>query len=88
MVERVLEKMGTTVRALGAMNKVVAQSVLLYGREIWVVTGNTLNILEGFHHQTALWITGLAAKRETGGVWDYSLVVEAMEAAGIHPIGE
>ena len=29
----------------------------------------------------------MTEKREAGGEWDYPLVVEEMEATGIHPIG-
>ena len=39
MVARVLERMGATVRAQGDMYNSVAQSLLLYGSDIWVVTG-------------------------------------------------
>ena len=34
----------------GPIHKAVAQSVLLYGSEIGVVTGEMLKVLEGFHH--------------------------------------
>ena len=47
------------VRARGATNKVVAQSVLLYSINIWVVTGEMLKVLERFHHQAAQRIKGL-----------------------------
>ena len=43
--------MGATVRASGEMYKLVAQLVLLYGRESLVVTGDMLKVLEGFHHR-------------------------------------
>ena len=36
-----------------------SQTVLLYGRESWVVKGEMLNILEGFHHQAARRIVGI-----------------------------
>ena len=39
MIARVLERMGATVRAQGDMYKSVAQSLILYGSDIWVVTG-------------------------------------------------
>ena len=39
MIAKVLERRGATVRDWGAIYKVVAQSVLLYGRESWVVNG-------------------------------------------------
>ena len=45
--------MGATVRACGIMYKAVAQLVLLYGSENWVVTGKMINVLEGFHHREA-----------------------------------
>ena len=53
MLARVLERTGETVRARGAMYKSVAQSVLLYGSKIWVVTGDMLKVLTGFHHWVA-----------------------------------
>ena len=39
MLARVVERMGAMVRAQGAIYKALAQSVLLYGINIWVVTG-------------------------------------------------
>ena len=43
--------------------------------------------LTGFRHQAARRITGMTAKRGAGGEWDYPSVKEAVESAGIHPIG-
>ena len=51
------------------MYKAVAQSVLLYGSEGWVVTGAMLKILEGFHHRAASQITGMTATRGADGEW-------------------
>ena len=39
--------------AQGAMYKAVVQSVLSYGSKIWMVTGEMLKVLEGFHHRSA-----------------------------------
>ena len=39
MLARVLERTGATMKARGEMYNAVAQSVLLYGSEIWVATG-------------------------------------------------
>ena len=61
--------------------------VLLYGREIWVVTGEMLKVLTGSHHQAVRRITGRTAKRGAGGEWEYPFIEEATEAAGLHPIG-
>ena len=46
-----------------------------------------LKVLEGFHHRAVQQITEMTAKHGADGEWDYPSVVEAMEAAGIHPIG-
>ena len=45
-----------------------------------------IKVLEGFHHQAARYITGMAGKRGAGREWDYPSVVEVMETAGLHPI--
>ena len=46
-----------------------------------------LKVLKGFHHRAARRITGMTEKRGAGGEWEYHLIVEAMEDAGLHPIG-
>ena len=61
--------------------------MILYGRESWVVTGEIIKVLEGFHHREARRITRITEKRGAGGEWEYPLVVESMEASGLHPIG-
>ena len=45
MIVRVLENMGATVRSQGKLYKALAQSVLLCGRKISVVTGEMLKVL-------------------------------------------
>ena len=45
MIVRVLAKTVATVQAQEMMYKAVDQSVLLYGSEIWVVTGEMLKLL-------------------------------------------
>ena len=86
MIARVPERAGETVRARGAMYKALDQSVLLYGSESWVVTGDIM-VLTAFHHRAARRITGMTAKRGAGGEWEYPAVEEAMDSAGLHPIG-
>ena len=78
--------MGATIRDWGEMYKAVAQSELLYGSKRWVVTEEMLKVLEGFHHRAVRRITGTTAKRGSVGEWENTSVVEAMEAAGLHPI--
>ena len=67
MVARLLENTEATVRSRGLMYKSVAQSVILYGSDIWVVTGDIFKVLEGFHHRAARRITGLTEKRGADG---------------------
>ena len=67
MIVRVLDNTGATVRSQGMMYKVVAQLVLLYGSQSWVVMGYMLKVLEGFHHRAEMWITGTMATYEVGG---------------------
>ena len=45
-----------------------------------------LKVLEGFQHWAAQRIREMTEKHGAGGEWEYPLVVEAMEAAGLHPI--
>ena len=53
MVARVLKRTGATVWSWGAMYKVVEQSLLLYGSNIWEMTREMLKVLAGFHHWAA-----------------------------------
>ena len=59
MIVRVLGRMGATVQAQGSMYKALDQSVLLYGSESWVVTGEMLKVLTEFHHQVTPRIMGM-----------------------------
>ena len=70
MLARVLDSIGATMRYRGEMYKTVAHSVLLYGSESWVVTGEMLKVLTGFHHQAERRITGIKAKRGAGREWE------------------
>ena len=50
--------------------------------------GEMLNILEEFHHQADIQITGMTAKSVTDRKCEYPPVVAALEAADLHPIHE
>ena len=86
MIARVLENTGATLQDWGMMYKAVTQLVLLYGSESWVMTGEMLNALKGLCHWAERRITGMTAKHGVGGVYEYPLVVAAMESAGLHHI--
>ena len=74
-----------TVCDHGMVYKVVAQSVLLYVSESWVVTGEMLKVLEGFCHQATRKITGMMVTRDVGRDWEYPPVLASLESAGLHP---
>ena len=71
MIERVLERMGSIVQYQGEMYKAVAQLVLLYGSEIWVVTRDMLKVLTTFHNIVVQCITGMTenmGQAESGSI--------------------
>ena len=53
MVGKVVTKTGEMIRERGVFYKAIVQSVFLYGSNIWVVMGDMLKLLEGFHHLAA-----------------------------------
>ena len=67
MIARFIERTGATVRYRGEMDKAVAQSVVPYGIETWLVTREMLKVLTAFHHWVVQRITGMTAKRGAGG---------------------
>ena len=87
VIARVLERTGSTAHVRGSMYKAVAQLVLLYVRDSWVVIGEMLKVLTAFYHRAARQITGMTAKRGAGGESDYPEVDEAMDSTRLHPIG-
>ena len=60
------------------MYKAVVQKVLLYGSEIWVVMGEMLTVLEGFHNGVARRISGKTYWRDWDGGWEWTPVEETL----------
>ena len=67
MIERFLERKGAMMQDQGAMYKVVAHPVLLYGSKSWVVTGEILKVQTALHHQASCQITDMTDKLGAGG---------------------
>ena len=88
MVGKVVSKVGLEVLDWGMLYKAVVQLVLLYGSDSWVVMGNILKVIEGFHHRLERSITGMMAWCTTIRGWDLPPVAEALYTAGIWPIKE
>ena len=53
-----------------------------------MVMGETLKVLEGFNHRSARSIAGMVDWRAEDGEWEYPLMADAMEAAGLWKIKE
>ena len=70
MISKVLEKTGSTVQACGMLYKSEAQTVILYGRESWVVREEIMEVLEGFHHWAARRIVGMTDWCTENGEWE------------------
>ena len=67
MVANVVKKMGEMVRGQGILYKAFIQTLMLYGSEIWVVTGAMLKVIEGFHHNSSRRIAGMMDQSTTEG---------------------
>ena len=70
MAEKVLAKAGAVVWTQEMIYNAVVQTVLVYGSEIWMMTGAMLTVLEGFHHWVARQIVGKTARRSGEGEWE------------------
>ena len=82
---RVLIKMGATVRYHGMMYKAVAQLVLLYNCDNWVVMGAMLKVLEGLHHWVTRHITGMTETRGAVRYCEYPLLLWGTGSRGTKP---
>ena len=70
MAEKLTKKSGVVVWAQEMMYKEMVQTVLLYGRERWVVTEVMLTVLEGFNNQVARKIVGKTAQSSGDDTWE------------------
>ena len=62
-------KDGSNGAIRGAIYKAVEKSVILYGSERWVVTGDMPKVLTAFHHWVAQQITEMTEKYGASGEW-------------------
>ena len=67
MVRKVVLKTEAKVQSMGKIYNTLVQSVLLYRSESWVVTGEMLKVLEGFHHRLDRSMTSMTVQRTMGG---------------------
>ena len=67
---KVSDKTGEMVRSHGMLYKAMAQTVLLYGSDSWLVAGAMLKALEGFHYLEAQKIAIMTAWRMENREWE------------------
>ena len=75
---RILIREGADPKVLGNFYKAVAQAVLIFGAETWVLTPRMERALDSFQHRVARRITGRQPRRRGYGSWYYPPLAEAM----------
>ena len=79
---------GAIVWARAMMYKAVLHPLQLNIRKIWVVMEETMKVLEGLHYQVDRRISEMKAWRVEEERWEWPLVAEVLEAAGMWPMKE
>ena len=82
----IMSREGVDLKVLGNFYKAVAQAVLLFGAETWVLTQSMERDLDSFQHRVARRITGKQPRRRADGIWEYPPLSEAMGEAGFEGI--
>ena len=82
----ILSREGADPKVSVNFYKAVAQAVLLFGAETWVLTPRMDRDLDCFQHRVARRITGRQPRRQGGGSWYYPPSAEAMGEAGFKGI--
>ena len=70
------------------MYKTVAQAVILYGSEIWVVTDKMMTVLEGLLHSINRRVVGMTSRKGDGKEWEWASVDASLETTGVWLIRE
>ena len=83
---RILRREGADPKVSGNFYKAVAQAVLLFGAETWVLPLRMERALDIFQHRVVQRITRRQPRRRVDGSWAYPLVEEAMGEAGFEGI--
>ena len=83
---KLLTNARAAVQSRSTMYKAVVQTVLPYGSDIWVVKGEMLTVIEGFHHRLDRQIAGNTARHAGFGGWEWPPAEESLDVAGMWPI--
>ena len=67
----ILSREGEDLKLSGIFYKAVAQAVLLFGAETWVLTPRMESALDSFQHRFVQRITGRQPRRQGDVSWEY-----------------
>ena len=81
-----MTKGGSEVCSRAMMYKAVANTVFLYGSEIWVVMGAMLMVIEGFNHLVDRLLVVKIDRSAGGGDQEWPPVEEVLKVEGLCPI--
>ena len=84
----ILSREGADPKVSGNFYKAVAQAVLLFGAETWVLTQRMERALDSFQSRVARSITGKHPRQRTYGIWYYPPLAEALGEAGLEGISK
>ena len=85
-LSRILGREGEDPKVFGNFYKAVAQAVLLFGAETWVLTQRMEKALDIFLSRVVRRLTGKQPRQRTDGSWYYLPLAEALGEAGIEGI--
>ena len=85
-LSRILSLEGADPKVSGNFYKAMAQAVLLFGAETWVLTQSMDWALDSFQYRVARRITGEKPRKQTDGIWDYPPLAAALEEEGIEGV--
>ena len=82
----ILIREGADLKVSGSFNKLVAQAVLLFGAERWVLAPRMERALDRFQHRVARQINWRQPQICGYGIWEYPPLTEAMGESGFKGI--
>ena len=85
-LSRVMGREGADPKVSGNFYKAVAQAVLIFGAETWVLTQRMERALDSFQYKVARKLTGKQPRRKKDGIWEYPPLAEALGEAGLEGI--
>ena len=62
------------------------QAILLSGSKTWNLTPTASRYLDGFHLRVAHHMTGMMPKKGENDIWQYPLLAEVLEKAGLYTV--